>query len=95
MTAEQLAAVLVELPGWEHDNDALLKTFTFANFPEALAFMVRIGFEAERLQHHPEWTNVYDIVKVRLTTHHAGNRVTAKDVELGRIIEKVHELQTE
>ncbi len=95
MTAEELATILTELPGWNHESDALTRTFSFANFAEAMAFMVRVAFEAEKLNHHPEWTNVYDEVKVRLTTHHAGNVVTAKDVELGRIMEKVRAAQKE
>ncbi|WP_225919354.1 4a-hydroxytetrahydrobiopterin dehydratase [Actomonas aquatica] len=93
MSTADLTSVLAELPGWAHESDALLKTFTFANFREAMAFMVRVGFEAEAMDHHPEWTNVYDEVKIRLTTHHSGNKVTAKDVELAKVIEKVRDVQ--
>jgi 4a-hydroxytetrahydrobiopterin dehydratase len=73
---------------WTWQGDALVKTFTFADFRTALAWMVRVGFEAEALQHHPEWTNVYGRVDVRLNTHDAGGKVTAKDVELARRMEK-------
>jgi hypothetical protein len=58
------------------ERDALAKTFQFDSFRAALAFMVRAGFEAEELNHHPEWTNVYHRVSVRLNTHDAGARVT-------------------
>ena len=89
MTPEQVAAALVELPGWAVERDALEKNFTFANFREALSFMVRMGFEAEALDHHPEWTNVYNRVLVRLNTHDAGGKVTAKDVELARRMQAI------
>lgn len=74
--------------GWVWQGDALVKTFAFADFRTALAWMVRVGFEAEALNHHPEWTNVYGRVDVRLNTHDAGGKVTAKDVELARRMEK-------
>lgn len=89
LTAKKIAAELKKLPGWAWEHDALAKTFTFADFREALAFMVRVGFEAEELNHHPEWMNVYKTVAVRLNTHDADGKVTAKDVELARRMEKV------
>ena len=84
LTPTEIAAALAGLPGWTHEGDALTRTFQFADFRTALAFMVRAGFEAEAMNHHPEWTNVYHRVAVRLTTHDAGNRITANDVELAR-----------
>jgi 4a-hydroxytetrahydrobiopterin dehydratase len=78
---------LQTLPGWVKRGDALTKTFKFGGFPESLAFMVRVGFAAEALNHHPEWTNVYNRVIIRLTTHEAGDKVTAKDVDLARKIQ--------
>ena len=75
--------------GWVWQGDALVKTFAFADFRTALAWMVRVGFEAEALKHHPEWTNVYGRVDVRLNTHDADGKVTAKDVELARRMEAV------
>lgn len=78
---------LGELPGWKYQRDALTKTFTFGNFREALSFMVRAGFEAEAMNHHPEWTNVYNRVVIRLNTHDAGGKVTAKDVTLAQKIQ--------
>jgi 4a-hydroxytetrahydrobiopterin dehydratase len=84
LTAKKIAAELAKLPGWAWEHDALAKTFDFADFRDALAFMVRVGFEAEALNHHPEWMNVYKTVAVRLTTHDAGGKVTALDVQLAR-----------
>ena len=80
----EIAAALRTLPGWTRRGETLTRVYRFASFRDALAFMVRGGFEAEALNHHPEWTNVYDRVSVVLTTHDAGGRVTAKDVELAR-----------
>ncbi len=84
LTPAEIAVALGQLPGWTCERDALARTFQFADFRAALAFMVRAGFEAEELNHHPERSNVYHRVVVRLTTHDAGNQVTAKDVELAR-----------
>jgi 4a-hydroxytetrahydrobiopterin dehydratase len=80
-------AVLIALPGWVFDRDALAKEFKFGSFKEAMAFMVRVSFEAEAMDHHPEWTNVYNRVSIRLNTHDAGGKVTAKDATLANKIE--------
>jgi len=85
----KITAALGGLPGWEFEREALAKSFKFANFRDALSFMVRVGFEAEAMDHHPEWTNVYNRVAIRLNTHDAGGKVTAKDVELAGRIEKI------
>lgn len=89
LTAQQVASARESLPGWTSEGDALVKTFKFGSFREALSFMVRIGFEAEEMNHHPEWTNIYNRVVVRLNTHDAGSKVTEKDVELARRMEKI------
>lgn len=86
LTQEQIAAALRDLPNWKHARDALTHTFEFGSFKEAMSFMVRVGFEAESLDHHPEWTNVYNKVFVRLTTHDAGNKVSEKDLLLAKRI---------
>lgn len=83
------------LPGWRHEREALAKEFAFDNFRSALAWMMRAGFEAEELNHHPEWTNVYRKVDVRLNTHSAGGRVTALDVELATRLERLAGERTE
>ena len=82
LTSAEITHALTHLPGWTWQDDALVKTLTFENFREALAFMLKAGFEADALDHHPEWTNVYNRVDIRLTTHDSGDRVTGKDVEL-------------
>jgi 4a-hydroxytetrahydrobiopterin dehydratase len=91
LAAAKIKTALAALPGWTFKRDALAKTYTFKDFREAIGFMVRVGFEAEALDHHPEWTNVYNRVAVRLNTHDAGGKVTAKDVELAGRMEKIHE----
>ena len=67
--------------GWSHDGPTIAKEFTFNDFKAALAFMNRAGDIADSMNHHPEWTNVYNKVNVRLTTHDEG-KVTDKDLEL-------------
>jgi 4a-hydroxytetrahydrobiopterin dehydratase len=86
---KEIDAAVSALPGWTWEKDALTKTYTFRSFREAISFMGRVAFEAEELNHHPEWTNVYNRVEVRLNTHDAGGKVTAKDVELAKRFEKV------
>ncbi len=87
---DAITAALTTLPGWQHEDDALRKTFQLGSFRAALAFLVRVGFEAEQRDHHPEIANVYGKVELVLRTHDAGNRVTELDVELARAIESVH-----
>jgi 4a-hydroxytetrahydrobiopterin dehydratase len=76
--------------GWalEPDDKAIAKTFRFRGFRDAMAWMARAAFEAEHIDHHPEWTNVYNRVEVRLTTHDTGG-LTAKDLDLARRMEKI------
>ncbi len=85
----EIQAALTALPGWTLERDALAKIFQCKDFREAMGLMMRAAFEAEAMNHHPEWTNVYNRVAVRLNTHDAGGKVTAKDVELAGRIEKV------
>lgn len=89
LTPEEIAAALDSLPGWSHEGDALRKTFKFDNFRAAMAFMVRLGYEAEQRDHHPELFNVYSTVEIALNTHDAGGKVTEKDADLARAIEAV------
>ncbi|MBX3274422.1 MAG: 4a-hydroxytetrahydrobiopterin dehydratase [Sandaracinaceae bacterium] len=84
---DALNLALAALDGWKHEGHALKKRFVFRDFREAMMFMVRLSYEAEALSHHPEIHNVYKTVDLALTTHDAGNRVTAKDVELAAAIE--------
>lgn len=89
LALQDIDAALVRLPGWRFERDALARTFKFGSFREAMSFMVRAGFEAEAMDHHPEWTNVYNRVDVRLNTHDVGGKVTAKDVELATRLQKI------
>jgi 4a-hydroxytetrahydrobiopterin dehydratase len=87
LTEEAVRQALAELPGWRFEGDALRRDFDFGSFREAVAFIVRIAFEAEQRDHHPHISNVYGRVELALTTHDAGDRVTAKDVDLARAID--------
>src|SRR5687767_14325390 len=89
LTQDEITKAVAQLPGWTFERDALAKTFRFGSFREALSFMTRVAFEAEELNHHPEWTNIYNKVSVRLNTHDASDKVTAKDVELATRIQKL------
>jgi 4a-hydroxytetrahydrobiopterin dehydratase len=89
LTPPKIQTALKTLPGWTLKRDALAKTFTFASFREAMSFMVHVGFEAEAMNHHPDWSNGYNRVAIRLSTHDAGGKVTAKDVELAQRIQKI------
>jgi len=89
LTSEEITQACAKLPGWKGETGGLTKTFTFHSFREAMSFMTRVAFEAEELNHHPDWTNVYNRVVVRLNTHDAGSRVTAKDVELAGRMQKI------
>ncbi|MBV9961474.1 MAG: 4a-hydroxytetrahydrobiopterin dehydratase [Parafilimonas sp.] len=74
---------------WTEKNNALYRKIEFKNFSEAFAFMVRVAIEAERMNHHPVWTNVYNKLEIWLSTHDAGDVITEKDVELA---EKINSL---
>ena len=74
---------------WHERNGALERTFTFTDFSEAFAFMTRVALLAEQMDHHPSWTNTWNKVEVRLSTHDAGNVVTDKDRKLAAAIDKV------
>ena len=72
---------------WEEKNNTLYKKFIFKNFSEAFAFMTRVAMEAEKMDHHPLWTNVYNQVDIWLNTHSAGDIVTEKDHQLAKRID--------
>lgn len=86
LTQQDIEKALETLEGWSCEDDALTRTCTFTDFREAMAFMVRVGFEAELQGHHPEWFNVYNRVEIALSTHDAGGKVTEKDVKLAKAI---------
>ncbi|MCA0380579.1 MAG: 4a-hydroxytetrahydrobiopterin dehydratase [Bacteroidetes bacterium] len=72
---------------WQETNHQLYRKFQFANFSEAFAFMTRVAIEAEKMDHHPLWTNVWNTVEIWLSTHDAGNVVTDKDRTLAARID--------
>ena len=72
---------------WKEQNNKLYKNFEFKNFSEAFAFMARVAIEAEKMDHHPLWTNVYNKVEIWLNTHDAGDIVTDKDHKLAAKID--------
>ncbi len=72
---------------WTEADNQLTRNFTFADFSEAFAFMTRVALLAETMNHHPWWSNVYNQVTIRLSTHDAGNTVTDKDHQLAAAID--------
>ena len=74
---------------WTEINNKLYKTFEFSNFSEAFAFMTRVAIEAEKMNHHPLWSNVWNKVEIWLSTHDAGDVVTEKDKKLAENIDKL------
>jgi 4a-hydroxytetrahydrobiopterin dehydratase len=80
------------MQNWEAQNNKLTKTFEFQSFEEAIEFMVRASKLISQMDHHPEWTNVYNRVMVSLCTHDAGNVITQKDHDLAAAIDAVFQL---
>ncbi len=74
---------------WKEENNQLTRIFKFPDFVEAFAFMTKVAMLAEKQNHHPEWSNVYNRVEIRLSTHDAGNIVTEKDHKLAAAIDKL------
>lgn len=74
---------------WIEENHSLKKTFKFKDFLEAFAFMTKVAILAEKMDHHPNWSNVYNRVVIELSTHDAGNIVTEKDRTLAEAIDKL------
>ncbi|MBS4066020.1 MAG: 4a-hydroxytetrahydrobiopterin dehydratase [Chitinophagaceae bacterium] len=74
---------------WTEINNQLYKKFEFQNFSEAFAFMTRVAIEAEKANHHPLWTNIWNKVEIWLSTHDAGGVVTEKDIQLAGAIDKL------
>lgn len=74
---------------WQEQDNQLVREFTFANFSEAFAFMTRVALTAEKMDHHPWWSNVYNRVTIKLTTHDSGNTITDKDRTLAAAIDEI------
>lgn len=89
MNTNQVGEFLKTHPKWVFENDAISRTAKFKDFKTTFSAMTAIAFEAEALAHHPEWSNVYNSLNIRLTTHDAGNTVTEKDLDLANRIEQI------
>lgn len=90
MSSEEVRKAVDGLPGWEVEEGgrALVRSFAFADFSRAFGFMAAVALHAEKRDHHPEWSNVYNRVEVRLSSHDAGG-VTTRDVELALFMSEV------
>ena len=92
LTPQDIEKKLLRFPDWEYYEDALHAEFEFDNFKDCFSAMSRIAFECEAQNHHPEWTNVYNMLSISLSTHEA-NGVTDKDFKLAEAIEMIVEVQ--
>lgn len=89
LSVEERGPALAALSGWtvRDDRDAIAKTFTFKTFNEAFGFMARVAMQAEKMNHHPEWFNVYNRVEVTLTTHDCGG-LSQLDIKLATFMDR-------
>jgi 4a-hydroxytetrahydrobiopterin dehydratase len=87
-TDAQIEEALESLPGWSQEGEAIVRTYEFVDFRAALDFMNRAAGPIEEMDHHPEWTNVYNRVDIRLISHDAGG-VTDRAVQLANVLERV------
>jgi 4a-hydroxytetrahydrobiopterin dehydratase len=74
---------------WKEENNQLQRSFEFKDFVAAFAFMTKVAFAAEKMGHHPNWSNVYNKVDIKLVTHEAKDSITEKDVKLSKEIDKI------
>ena len=84
LSEAELQAALVELPGWQVVDGKLHKEYKFASFAEAMGWMMSVAIYADKLDHHPEWANVYNRVRVDLVTHDLDNAISSWDVDLAK-----------
>ena len=82
LAVDEIDAALTTLTDWKREGGAIVAAYSFASFRDALALIVRVGFEAEELNHHPEIVNVYNRVSFKLSTHDAGGAITERDIVL-------------
>lgn len=90
LSGPEREAALATLPGWRpaQGRDAITRRFVFSDFSEAFGWMARVALVAEKLDHHPEWLNIYRTVEVTLSTHDAGG-LTLRDIELAQAMERL------
>lgn len=89
LSQENISKKLEDLNGWSWENDRLTKNFEFSNFRDAMSFMVRISYEAEERDHHPQIFNCYNRVSLSVNTHDVGGKVTEKDFALASAIDSL------
>ena len=89
LSKEEIEDALEKLDGWDFEDDQLKTSFEFDDFRSAIAFIVRLSFEAEEMNHHPMLSNVYNEVDIALNTHDAGGKVTEMDVALAQKIDQL------
>ena len=89
LSEEKISEKMKELNGWIWENNCLKKIFEFSNFRDAMTFLVRMSYEAEGMNHHPEISNCYNRVSLSLNTHDAGGKVTEKDFSLALAIDRL------
>ncbi len=92
LSEEDIEKRLLRFPDWDYYNNAIHAEFEFDNFKDCFSAMSRIAFECEALNHHPDWTNVYNTLNISLSTHDA-NGVTEKDFKLAEAIENIVEVE--
>lgn len=86
LTAAEITAAMAGVPGWTHNGDGIERQYKCPDFVTAFAFMARVALLAEKADHHPEWSNVYNKVDIRLTTHDAGG-LSKRDFALAKAID--------
>jgi 4a-hydroxytetrahydrobiopterin dehydratase len=89
LSEEKISEKMKELNGWTWENNCLKKKFEFSNFRDAMTFLLRMSYEAEGMDHHPEISNCYNRVSLSLNTHDAGGKVTEKDFSLALAIDRL------
>ncbi len=92
LSEQNIEKKLLRFPDWEYFDNAIHAEFEFENFKDCFSAMSRIAFECEALNHHPNWSNVYNVLTISLSTHDAGG-VTLKDFKLAEAIENIVELE--
>ncbi len=88
LSSEEIQQALADLPGWAVKEGKLHKQFKFKSFAQALGWLVTVGVQADKMDHHPEWCNVYNRVEVFLVTHDLDNSISSWDIELAQHMEK-------
>lgn len=89
LSGSELDEIVKSMHGWELKDGKLQKSFKFSNFVEAFGFMTKIALEAEKINHHPEWSNIYNTVAIKLSTHDT-NGITDYDIKLAKIIDNTN-----